>query len=627
MGDTSSKFDEPVFVGAGGDFRLDTDSREVLRILNTGGGLVNYLGKESKLCKYFDDGTIQLKFFAGGASGQVADITFPGMGTRRYVVKAGRALKEVTVTPPARFGTNPTYPLQYIWDQIAQTDGNLSYDVFIEMNGGDPARKFGPGEKIYLPTFAEMCITSKPSTFKRTDGKGVITFPAKSYICDQNEYSEYVNSLLAGELMRSGLSINFINTFNFATCAKNPPPKVYRQRLEEIGEYDEDEDDLDEQGVQYTFMEKVDGSMDNLLNEGIQAGEAARIFVQIVHAIAMYQLNFKTVHGDLHPGNVFYSKVTDDLEWKGRKVKDVDYFSYKVSDGRVLNLLPTSIIPKVADWGLSVKYSAPVVADKRTLKDGYNQGDGNGPWLPNFYNEVYDIFVIFFGFYVKHSSYQWFKDVKEWFIGPGSSMKDYFTKVNRPILNLLEVEPLKNKTPLAFLNNDVLMAPFLVNIPPGETSITLGELKLLPEYGQPALPSTPAPPRPVDVVATTGTVVSTSAAKAKSSKKSPKSKTSTASKTTSSATKSKSKLSQPEQATLIIAPSDLDCTGLGALGVVPLQQRLRPLGLSNATMNLLVEKRITGNVLIDYYEVYGLDNLNLPTSDHLKLTTYLGRCV
>ena len=278
---------------------------EILRIIDTRKSIVKYLGRESTLCPLIGS-EIKLVEIGKGKGGMVFSITFPGMGDKKYVVK--------------------------------------------RLEGVNFLR----------------CQTTTKSTYGKTNGKGTITVPSKSYVCDEERYSEYVLSVLVGELYRKGECINFIDTFDFATCLKPV-------------------------SNQYIFMERIDNVLktiaDCVFTEDYSIG--MRAVIQLLFAIAIYQRKYKIVHGDLHLDNVFVEYVTPTTEFGGQKLAECDYFYYQI--GKKTIYLPyTPFIIKIGDWGLSCKYSEPMVMNSNTMRDGYDQYEGFGPWIPNFYTETYD---------------------------------------------------------------------------------------------------------------------------------------------------------------------------------------------------------------------------------------------
>lgn len=543
-----------------------------LRVLNTGGGLVKHLGKESKLCQYISNGDIKMKFFAGGAAGQVADISFPGMGTQKYVVKAVKELREVIVVSDDYLGLT----IQAVWD-AAISDEDVDYDVYLELNGGNPDRVLRRGDSIILPSFAQECLTKSATEFKNTaDPTKIVSYPPGSYLCEINAYSEYVNSLLAGELIRNGISINFINTFNFATCYREKAPKSYINRLTSQGDYDASE--ADTLVAQYTFMEKIDGVVLQLVKDKssrISQLDAEILFVQILHAIATYQATYKLQHNDLHLANVFYETVKPGMLWHNQRLDQADYFSYRTGD-TALYLPAIKYIAKIADWGLSVKYSTPVVGDKRTLRDGY---DG---WMVNFYNETYDLLYMFNALFMYYPNSKFLIAVGDWLLDDVTKLSRYLDSSNlRPILSKLLEAPLKDKTAADLLQNHQVMALFMRPPVAGSTVIELGTVGKIPV----------------------------------AKRQSPKSKA-----------KATASPKRARPATRSTAPAKLSCAQLTSLSVSALTERLLPLALSPETLIFFERNRMTGQTLVDFYDIDQYRSLSIPETDRIRLAEYVKRC-
>lgn len=623
MGNRGSGLDEPVSTVTS-EVDIDLVSRlnqsflkgngsNVLKILNTGGGIVEYLGSESKLCEFIDNGSIKMKFFAGGAAGQVADIEFPGIGTRKYVVKATKQLKEI-------INVTANITVQDAWD-AGLDDGGFDYKIYLTLNGGDPYRLLRVGDAIIIPAFAQECLTASPTVVQDlARPPSTLSYPAGSYICPQNSYSEYVNSLLAGELIRSGQSIHFINTFNFATCSEEKLPQSYVDILQAKKSYKPEL--ADRYVAQYTFMEKVDTTLKNIIkNKLVSQSEAEKLFVQITHAIAVYQSVYKLQHGDLHVDNVFISQVTSDTQWQDKKILGHAFYKYRVGNTE-LYLPATSWLAKIADWGLSVKYSTPIVGDGYTIFDGYDQQDGAGPWIPNFYNETYDLLFIFNNLYNVFQNSAFFKEIKEWFVGSDSLEPTYINPRNtRPVLAKLIESPLKGKTPLALLQSPIFTNRLCLpsNVPNTEMNvIELGYVDATPpsEYNfQDAYDVLG-----LNIIPISNVSKPTKVAKSKPAQAATKSKA-------ASKSKGAPKMKGSAAKTKALPPTAIDCELLSSLNVTDLANRLAPLKLTTGTVRLFNSNRVNGQALLDFYEIDKLASLGISNTDRTKLTTYLERCI
>lgn len=439
--------------------------KNAISVLNSGGAVTSLLGSENKLCPAIQDGNIQLRFFAAGASGAVADITFVGMGTKRYVVKATKILKEVKTA-------TQDMDLQAI-ARFYYGNAGISPRIMIELNGGNPTRVYRKGDSVILPLFATECKLQRDwAVTNHANANETIAFPAGSYLCPTNAYSEYLISLLAGEIYRGGTSINFLDTFNFATCSEYPPPARVLAAFKKLA-YKKDEklESLDRIGAQYTFIEKVDGVLVDLL-KSINPNYIPGLVIQLLHAIATYQEQYKIVHGDLHMGNVFYLQIKPDTMWNGKLVSQAQYFSYRIGD-TVLYLPASPYILKIGDWGLSVKYSNPIVGDEYVIVNGYKEEGKGMASLPNFYSQTYDMLYSLAAFNEVNPS-DFILDIIGYLIGDYKLMPAYFRKNLRPVLPRLLMEPLYSKTVRQTLKDPRLMQRFLTPPPPGATVIELG---------------------------------------------------------------------------------------------------------------------------------------------------------
>jgi len=116
--------------------------------------------------------------------------------------------------------------------------------------------------------------------YRRTDGRGYVKTRKGDFLCAET-ISEFVISLLVADILKRRMSVNFIDTFYFGVCNKRG------------------------RSSQYTFMEKIDGDLDKVLDR-LSRNDVNSIYIQIIHSIATYQKLYKIVHGDLHEGNLCF---------------------------------------------------------------------------------------------------------------------------------------------------------------------------------------------------------------------------------------------------------------------------------------------------------------------------------
>ena len=282
------------------DVHLKFDGKdELLKILYTTGNVVEYLTKENTLCPLLGS-EIELEEIGKGKYGTAFSMTFPGMGKKRYVAKRTSGVNH------------------------------------------------------------ESCLTDYEKDYEKNDeGGGIVSVPEQGYVCESETYSEYIIGVLVGELYRKKECINFIDTFDFATCKK---PISY----------------------QYVFMEQIDADLQSIHSAALGTiKNGMSIVIQILFAIAMYQTKYKLVHNDLHLGNVFIEYITPTTTFDGNTLADADYFYYEIGDEKIY--LPYSpYIVKIGDWGMACKYSDPMVLNEAVIDDNF------GGSMPNFYTVNYD---------------------------------------------------------------------------------------------------------------------------------------------------------------------------------------------------------------------------------------------
>jgi len=195
------------------------------------------------------------------------------------------------------------------------------------------------------------------------------------YICPDEQYSEYVIGIIVSELVKNNRCPFFVDILDFATCYS---PKF----------------------AQYIFMERVDGSLRKLIDNGtIDLTDdltARSIFTQLLLSIATYQSLYQVSHNDLHPDNIFIEIIKDNTIFNGKKLKDADYFSYNFR-GKTFYFKNVGYLIKIGDWGFASKFSDPIILNKN-LQSVDEQGRLSGfrnkrgmLIIPNAYIPQYDI--------------------------------------------------------------------------------------------------------------------------------------------------------------------------------------------------------------------------------------------
>lgn len=432
--------------------------KETLDIINTGGEIVSYLSTLSSMCPLIGSEIEVVKELGRGSFGTAYLVKIPGMGYKQYVAKRISALSE-----PEFFDLDGPVALEYIADFI-EKDSMISAGALIAVNGGDPKKMIVPENgkvKIYIPTYATMCKTEGPTLVSKSSGDGQdVNIPTGSYLCENNQYSEYINGLLCAELYRNGTSVNFIDIFSFITCPEDTM----------------DGNDIQDRGAQYVFMERIDSDLINYLGNLSKAQlktQVENIYIQTLHAILCYQRTYQLQHNDLHDGNIFIERIKKESKYKGEILYDADWFHYSV-DGTDLYMRAIPALVKIGDFGLSVKYSHPIVGDNSVIDNGYDQFDGKGARIPNWYTENYDVLTAASFIHSEHKNSSKLIDsiIVDAATQAGGGLYDAFdSETLRPIVSKLD--SMKNFSPEKILLNKKLMKKYTTKPRSGKI-VTLG---------------------------------------------------------------------------------------------------------------------------------------------------------
>jgi serine/threonine protein kinase len=322
------------------------DKDEVLKIIDNKGDIISYLTGENKICPLIGSKIIFEKELGQGQSGVVFQIKLEESESTKYVAKrSSSAVKYANITSKNQIDN-------VILKTLEQEQ--IPLEVFLQYNNIQHVDE-AVGKIVMMPFYLAKC--------------------SPNYICAP-QYSEYIISLLAGNLKRSGVSINFIDMFLFSTCKKG------------------------NNVLQYTFMEKIDTTLGDVVPdicrysyEGINPvwdkNEVISIFIQTLHAVATYQRKLRIVHGDLHQDNIFLDEIEETSEWKGQKIAEADYFRY-VIDGVEVLVPAGKYIVKIGDWGYGCKYAPDGKAEICNVKVNKNTL-GGGDKVPTYYEPAYDL--------------------------------------------------------------------------------------------------------------------------------------------------------------------------------------------------------------------------------------------
>jgi len=448
--------------------------REALDIIDTGGDLVGYLGTQSAECPLIGSEIQFVEELGRGKFGAAFLIKIKGMGTKEYVAKRTKkyAVCQIARKSGAKFPTTLGKVAEGMQRKFA-----ASKEVIIALNGGDPGKRIRQFDDIVVPEYANLCLTTMKKKYKRFDGGGFVKIPAGSYVCPDEQYSEYIIGVLCGDLYRRGISANFFDVFGFATCPGKSKPTKF----------------LDLDVAQYVFMERIDKSARKIrkciFEKSAQFPDKFRkviptvFLIQIIHAIATYQSVYQIQHNDLHDENVFVEFIRPGTVFAGQNLYDADWFHYKIGDVNLF--LPwVPLLAKIGDFGLSVKYSEPIVGDKSSLTYGYDQRDGDGPWVPNWFSVSSDMLFITRTFYQKNPKNTFIKNLMARMLGmkmknPKPDSVDKVIRASyragggtRPKMDVLGRRD-KDTSPVKILTDESLLGEYMVSPTEGKI-VTLG---------------------------------------------------------------------------------------------------------------------------------------------------------
>jgi len=337
--------------------------KQVLQVLENGGLLVEFLGRpDNTICPLIGTEIVSLKILGAGAVGKAYLVKSDVNGQRLFVMKEAKLdIQKTTLQKGVSL------------KQFANLL-DRSYQIPVEITEWVNNYKIPSTRIAIIPEYAIRCRTSSVEVVESFDGEGSTVIPVGSYLCINEMFSEFAISSICGQLYSRGISVNFIEMYNFAVCQPIKPSS-------------------------FTFMELTNGEVasskeTNILKDPrVKNGHLVDVFVvQVLHAIATYQKHYMISHNDLHLQNVFYSKIDPETMFNGQTLDDADYFHYSVrsESGKVVNLYLPAIpyIAKIGDFGKSFKWSQPMVGESYLINNGYNSE--GAPWMPNWYIPQYD---------------------------------------------------------------------------------------------------------------------------------------------------------------------------------------------------------------------------------------------
>lgn len=242
-------------------------------------------------------------------------------------------------------------------------------------------------------------------------GGSIFRAPKGSLFCKE-AISEFYISLLISQFVQKNISVNFFETYFFAMCRE------------------------DKSFHQFTFMDKIIGDTLYKNRAMLSIQDIDSIYVQVLHAIGLYQKYYDIVHGDLHYNNVFLEKSTSEY----------DIYEYKIGKSKIYT--SAKYTAKIGDWGMAVKYKDKMIGNINIIANRLN--------TPNFYNKVYDL--LFFTLCVDHMIKQnskFISNILKWIFN-GLNPEDFYKKDNlRPYID--QLDQLYYVNPISILTNPNLM--------------------------------------------------------------------------------------------------------------------------------------------------------------------------
>ncbi len=488
---------------------------EFLHVIAGKGSIVKIMTDPSPVCPLMGTEIVMGNLLGQGMAGSVFEVTFPTVSgtksTRKYAVK-----KQSGFAVLLHAGRDD----KTTWLDL-QKKYNIKAEKIIAYNKltAKPTESIAGLTSVWIPTFMESCVLMRNKIVTRFDKKGKITFKPGDSMCPMVN-SEFAISLLTGSLYRSGKSINFLDVFYFATC-----PDTIITDGSQVG--------------QYTFMERVDtsvrklnrclgglvfaktpdgtpvknpsgsltkcslGQNQGLAPPGILTTIATKLFgplptpfimestlnsiiIQTIHGMYTYQHTYSLIHGDLHDDNLFIEFVTPTMVWNNQRVIDADYFEYRVAvtakTTKSIYIPYSPVIVKIGDWGYAGKYSTPRIVNKKVIDDGFDQYTGEGPLVPNFYNEVYDLYFMMYSLYLQHPCNALIRKIISWMVGVSpQDLDDQYiernlvTKYNRPRMSAISSPQLDHATPKGVLLEPLIMKHYYKKPPKGSKIILMGD--------------------------------------------------------------------------------------------------------------------------------------------------------
>jgi hypothetical protein len=366
---------------------------EILDVIDENSSIVKYLGLPNDKCGLIDTTIREGKLLGEGSYGAAYEITLPGMGAKKYVMKRTNITLEFYTRLSKNQILKKLNDIGMTYEDIKPLQIDQSYiDQFENAAGNEKVRVVMPPEICML--LKDLTVEKMPEekTFMGYDV--MVTFPKGSYLCENEAFSEYVLGVYLGKFYRENECINFFDAHAMLTCSPKTTMmgKIDGQEVLQLN--------------QYIFMDKIDGDFMGNSQKGIlgqsecvkralfgkmpkeeQNYAIDSVYVQTIFAIAFYQEKLQMSHNDLHCGNLFVEYVTGDTKFSNGYVAGADFYHYNYY-GNDLYFPATPMLAKIGDFGLSLKYSEPVIGKKDIAVDGLTI-DGR-TYCTNYFAPSYD---------------------------------------------------------------------------------------------------------------------------------------------------------------------------------------------------------------------------------------------
>lgn len=349
-------------------------TEEVVKIIETGGGIAEFLDSETPQCPLIGSEIILVKPPLGrGSEGTVFRIKFRNSTENDFVVKEVIDPRTVDVLDIRNSDENLTFE-EAISDALINLDLEYVQDVgdilkFNNMKLSDRNKTLGSLDiqVLYFPKyeiiFPRPCKALEPVIIRNIDSGVMSTLNEGSYSCAADIHEKIISSLvsyffLSKEIFAPELCPHMVDIISFAHCDLNKS---------------------------YTFMERIDGEVSNYLSEILQSPYTFDTFIfQVLVALSFLQSR-RIAHQDLHLGNIFIKDSNREI-LRGANIGNYSLWSYNIDD-KFYSLPNSGMMVKIGDWGFSGFYGET----KQIIRKDVIEGDFPGYNIPTYFTLTYDI--------------------------------------------------------------------------------------------------------------------------------------------------------------------------------------------------------------------------------------------